>query len=397
MNKYLEGYLSSVPQSEYINIINFLQKYASKKFNMSEEEFENLIANLVDEHEPTTKAIKAKPDEKPKDTYNKFFSGISIDLLFLFKIIDALYNAIDSYSYLSASYFSDIKAELDKLDVKVRESKAKREYDSNTIIITENFKTTQSFEDYNESTKRLFCDRDDIENKFPLPLVNIVHNNTDDFITLSVKEEKDLLHNTEGKTIGTIEVIDYRGVPTDTYYGPSQAIDNSDTSYWDCTTYSIAPINTPMDDLESGGALIKFRVRLSNTNKISEISLTPFCIFPLNVCKIQIDNTDIISSLANPLNSSTETMTFNFYPISADEIEITLRQKNYLYDIINTNAKEDEANELWNAASNVEKLSYVNQETTPSEYKEENVYNKYMQRKEKEIDLWNKNYIKEKE
>ena len=120
MNKYLEGYLSSVPPSEYMNIINFLQKYVSKKFNISEEDFEDLISNLINEHEPTTKAIKTKPDEKPKDTYNKFFSGLSIDLLYLFKIIDALYNAIDSYSYLSASYFSDIKAELDKLDTKVK-------------------------------------------------------------------------------------------------------------------------------------------------------------------------------------------------------------------------------------------------------------------------------------
>lgn len=393
MNKYLEGYLSSIPTSEYANIIEFLQKYASKKLNISEEQFQILINSLTQDKQPTIKRIETKPDERPKDTYNQFFSGASIDLLYLFKVIDSLYSGLDSYSYLSSSYFSDIKTELDKLESKIKDSKSKREYSSNTIIVTENFKTTKSFEDYNNSTEYLFTDRDGS----PLVPVDIVHNNTDDMISLAVKKEIDLLHNTDGKTTGKIEVLDFRGVPADTYSGSKYAIDSSDNSYWDCTTYSVAPIDVLMDDLEAGGAYIKFKLMLSKANRISEISLSPFCAHPVDICKIIIDGQDIISNISNPISTSIETMTFNFEPMSADEIDIVIRQKNYIYDIVTTNAKRDEANELWNAISNMKKESFINEPISPLEYKEENIYNKYMQTKEKEISLWNKNYIKEKE
>lgn len=389
MNKYLEGYLSSIPPSEYENIIDFLQKYAESNLGISEEEFQSILDNLIKSQKPLTDSSEVYKDERPKDTYNRFFSKASIDLVYLFKIIDSLYDAIESYTYLSSSYFSDIKSELDKLQSKIKEFQTRESYSQNTIIVTEDFKTTESFEDFNDSTSYLFTDRDGIG----LKPVNIVHNNTDDMITLAVSNYKDLIHNENGKTTAKIEVLDYRGVPDDSYALSRYAIDSSDTTYWDLTTNSKKPINIPMDTLEPGGAYNKFKLKLPSINRISEISITPFGSYPVEISSIQIEGEDVIKQIDEPVNSSTETMTFNFNPITSDEIVIVIRQKNYVYDILNKNQKEAEAKRLWDIATNGEIESVYDKYKI--DYPEEEIYKEYMESKDKEIEIWNENFMRE--
>jgi hypothetical protein len=393
MNKYLQGYLSSIPPSEYNNIITYLEQNMANKVSMSEEELKYMLSELAKQKKPLTQSTETIPDEKPSDTYNRFYNLVSIDIAYLYEIINALYNSIDNYTYLSASYFSDIKSEMDKLESKIKEFKARRDYDNNTIVVTETFKNTESFEKYNSDTAYLFVDRDGTQ----LVPVDIIHNNTDDMITLHVNSVKDLLHNKSGKTIAMIKVLDYRGIPTDTYNTPEYAIDNSDVSYWECSVVSDEPINIPMDDLEPGGAYIKFKIYLTKVHKISEISITPFCIYPVEICKITIGDQEVLSTLTNPNNISESTMTFNIRPVTSDEIEIVMRQKNHTYDIIRTNSKIEEAEELWNSLINLKKESYVKSPDAETEYNDDTIYLKYMKEKETEITNWNKDYIREAE
>lgn len=389
MNKYLEGYLSSIPESEIRNIKNFLKQYAVEKLNLPESEFQQILDILLKEKVPATTVVNIDENEKPKNTYNKFFSKVSIDLVYLFKIIELLYEALESYTYLSSSYFSDIKNELDKLKIKIDNTRAKIEYDANTIIITENFNNTSSFEEYNPSTMYLFVDRDGVE----LEPADLIVNNDSTMISLSTAESKDLLHKENGKPIGAIEILDFRGVPKDTYFGPEYAIDNSEVTYWDCSILSKIPIKAPIDNLEPNGAYMKFKIILPKVHEITEISITPYCIYPVEVSKILIGNKDILSDISNPINSSVNTMTFNFPPVIADEITFIIRQKNYTEECFIANEKIEEAEELWNDILDIKKFSYIN---TPqdNEYKDNEKYVKYMSRKAKEIELWNESYLK---
>ena len=388
LKSYLQGYLASIPQIEYSNIISFLEKHMTTKLNLSEEEFKDIIKSLTENKTPATQRTLAYSDERPKDTYNRFFSNVSIDLVYLFKVINALNAALDSYSYLSSSYLADIKSELDKLEAKIIELKTKREYDNNTIVVSETFRNTESFESYNSTTSYLFADR----NGSQLELVDMVHKNTDDMITLKAKETVDMLHNANGKTIGIISVLDYRGVPIDTYSTKEKAIDNSETSYWDCTVISDNPISTTLDDYEEGGAYIKFSIKLAKTSRVSEISISPFCIYPVEISDIIIEGKSVINQNSN--NVSTETMTFNFHPITTDEVIIVMRQRNYVQDLVTTNDKIDEAIELLNLANDRTIESFVTSKADVSEYKDDNVYLKYANKKEQEIAEWNSRFIR---
>lgn len=391
MNTYLNGYLASIPKSERDKILYFLEKHMTDKLNINEEEFKLLMNQLENMQEITSKMVKAKQDEKPVNTYNQIYKNVYFDLVYLFKLVDALSSAIESYGYLSESYLSDIQSELNKLESRIIELKSKRENDNNTIVITETFKDTESFEKPDPENLYLFVDR----NGQQLPLVDMVHNNTHDMIALKVNNSEDLLHNKEGKTIASIEVLDFRGIPSDTYCLSKDAIDNSETTYWDCTTITGEPINIPMDELEAGGAYIKFKIRLAKAQKISEIAISPYCVYPVEIAKIIINNEDIINKISNPNNSSTETMTFGIEPISADEITIVLRQKNYIYEVLSSNKKNDEAQELLNRVLNIKKESYIENKDPASVYPDEELYNIYSSKYEKEITSWNNKFMRE--
>lgn len=386
MNNYLKGYLASIPKSEYDGMINFLKDNITDKLSISKEQFELLLDQIIQDRQPATSQRDARSSEKPSDTYNDFFGNVYIDLSCLFKVVNLLYNAIDGYTNLSSSYLSDIKGEIDKLEVLVKELQAREEYSSNAIVVTETFKNTEYFEAYNDSTSYLFCDR----SGEPLSVVDLVHNNTDDMIVLNVSKDVDLLHGKDGKPMGKLDVVDYRGVPVSTYATTSNAIDNSTMSYWDCSVFSDEPISVAMNGLEAGGAYIKFRIRLPAIYEITEIAITPYCIYPVEVCDIQVGGTSIMSTT----ETSTDTITVRTAKVASDEVVVVLRQKNYTHATDITNAKKEEAEELWNRLLDKPKESYVSEEPRKTET---DIYNHYMSRKENEVTIWNEDLIKQKE
>lgn len=387
MNKYLKGYLASIPRSEYESMIRFLKDNITDKLSLSEEQFQLILSQITEEHQPATEGRQAQYDEKPSDTYNDFFGNVYIDLNYLFKIIDLLYNAVDGFASLSSSYLSDIKAEIDKLEIMVKEIEAKESYGSNSVVVTETFKDTEMFEKYNDSTSYLFCDR----NGEILPVVDIVHYDTSDYIMLKATKDIDLIHASDGRPLGKIDIVDYRGVPTATYSIAENAIDNSPASFWDCSVISDEPIDIPMDSFEAGGAYIKFKVMLPAVYEITEIALTPYCIHPIEVCSIKIGDTPVLTIP----EISADTISVRSAKVASDEITFVLRQKNYTFTTEITNEKIDEAVELWNRVLNKTKQVYVDIDSNIST--ENELYRYYMDKKEKQVNMWNENIIKDRE
>jgi hypothetical protein len=386
MNNYLIGYLASIPKSEFNNMVSYLKDNITDKLNMSEQEFSNLLNQIIDNKTPATTSRAPRLDEKPSDTYNDFFSSTYIDLNYIFKVVNLLYGAVDGYANLSASYLTDIKSEVDKLEVMIGELEARKEYSSNAAIVTETFKNTEYFEDYNDSTSQLFCDR----GGEPLPVVNLVHNNTSNMAILNTVIDKDLLHGSDGKPRGKIEVLDYRGVPIDTYATTSNAIDNSAMSFWDASVLSEEPINIGFDSFDAGGAYIKFRINLPAVYEITEVAITPYCIYPVELCDVLVGDTSIL----NGKQSSVDTIVTRSVKVASDEITMILRQKNHTHSTETTNEKEDEARSLWNRVLNKASESYTTDEKLTTD---DELYEYFSSCREKEITAWNEDVIKQRE
>lgn len=380
MTDYLNGYLASIPKSEYDKIVTFLKDNIAEKLGMPEERFQTLLSRITTDKASVVSERVVSSIEKPSDTYNDFFSKVYIDLSYLFKVINLLYNAVEGYSDLSASYFSDIKGEIDKLQIMTEGLLAKENYSSNSTVRTETFGNTEYFETLDDSTGYLFCDRDGS----PLNAVGIVHNDTDSMITLGVVRSEDLLHGSDGKPKGRISLSDYRGVPVKTYSGPENAVDNSPSSYWDCSTVSPEPIMIGMSPFEGGGAYVKFKVLLPAVCDVTEVSITPYCIYPVEICDILVGDTRI---LYTP-ETTGDTATFRTPKVSSDEVTVIMRQKNYIHSTEVSNAKKEEAEELWI------RLFDKGKRPERNEFAE---YEKYSSLKEKEMDIWNKEYIRRRE
>jgi hypothetical protein len=118
-----------------------------------------------------------------------------------------------------------------------------------------------------------------------------------------------------------------------------------------------------MDNPQSGGAIMKFKIHLAKIKPISEISINPFCTFPMEVISIKINNYEVIGD-RKQTNASVDTMTFNFNEVNTDSIEITIRQKSYTYISEEKNDKYIMAESLFREALGETYFSYINSSAT---------------------------------
>jgi hypothetical protein len=377
MNKYLTGYLSSIPKFDYDRVVKFLQENIATKMGINSGEFETILNQINLQATPATKSIDIDYGARPSSTYNTFYSNAYVDLTYLYKIIGLLYDAIDSYSNLSSSYISDIKGEIDRLEILINDIEMKKQFSQNTIIVTETFSNVGSFEEYNDENAYLFTDRDGSN----LSIVEDVHNSSYSSICLKPKNIVDLIHGTDGSTKAKIQVIDYRGIPVSTFSTKENAIDNSGQSYWDCSVLSDETIRVPMAEYNATGAYIKFRLMLPKVYEITEIMLTPYCIHPVDICSISIGDKNILSAE----ESFIDTFVIRIPKMATDEIVFIMRQSNYIYEDIQVNGKVQEAEDLFNNIINEKYDSYVDSE---------DIVSKYINKHEEQVTQWNKAYIR---
>lgn len=105
--------------------------------------------------------------------------------------------------------------------------------------------------------------------------------------------------------------------------------------------------------LEPGGAYVKFTVTLNQPSPTSEVTISPFAPYPLEVVSIMYEE-DIETYhprkeliFKEKPTSSTSSMTFSFSPVIAKRFTIILRQKNYTKNTYLIRGKEIEKNALW--------------------------------------------------
>jgi hypothetical protein len=110
--------------------------------------------------------------------------------------------------------------------------------------------------------------------------------------------------------------------------------------------------------LEPGGAYVKYTVTLDQPKPMSEIAISPFSPYPLEIVSIMYEeDTETFHPKKELIldevkgNSDTKSFTFNFSPVTAKRLTIIMRQKNYTKNSYLIREQDSEKKDLWDKIS----------------------------------------------
>lgn len=327
MNSYLYGYLASVPEYDYNRLIGYLSEVIATA--LPEIDLEATLQTIISQGQALSRAKTFSAQERAQDSYNRVMARAGIDAIYLYKVVDLLYAALNNYSDLSTAYIDEINLEIDKIDSVLREMQLRETFTGNIRVFSEEFRNKSRIASP-LTNAGLYLDRNG--SALPLADISLMH------MTLpSAESDIDLLHGAEGDSRALVRIADYCGMPVQT--DPRAAIDTSPYTYWDTTVYAREPIRTHTDR-PVNGAMIRFNVYLPKIYEVSNIELTPFAIHPVDVRVT-------INSVTSNYNNVRDKLYVYQDKVATDMITIELVQENYERRVVEFNPKLEEAQMLW--------------------------------------------------
>lgn len=352
MRDYLQGYLDVIPQSEKTKIQDSLrsnQQIATQAIN--ENEFAKLISEIIASHEQFTEVVN-QPEKLDSRAYNQFFNNVQVDLDLMFTETDLIERALSSYERLYDGIISELSTEVKSLRERINTLRLVSKGENGLIVKSYDFATSAEMETDRNAYAHLFTDRDGS----PIQDVVVVKNDSESYLSLATLVNRDHIRDANGVTVASLEIKDYRGTPvTQNKYPIANAIDDSRDSYWGEIVLSDEPINTAIDEFEAGGAMVKFTVTLPRPEIVSQIALSPFSTYPLEIVSIKyeedIETYHVPKELIGTKTESTQTMTVQFPSIVARRFTFILRQKNQVKNTYLVNDSEISKADLWDKVS----------------------------------------------
>lgn len=355
MQDYLKGYLDVIPQGERQKVADILQLGGSSIYNLvSEEEFAKLIEQITEEHKQQTEFVQ-QGDSLSSALYNKFYSRLQVDMNVMYAETQLIEQALGSYDRLYDGMLADLSKEIKALKERIASLRLVAEGEDGLIVKTYDFRNNTDMETNREEFEYLFTDRDGSI----VTDCQIKRNTDESYLTLSTRTSTDRIRDNAGKTVASLEVKDVRGTPVSkNTYPISNAIDDSPDSYWAEVVLVDEPINVALDDVKAGGAIVKFTITLPRPEIISEITLSPFTTYPIEIASIMYEeDTETYhipqEILAKPVEN-TQTMTVQFPSIVAKRLTVVLRQKNYTKNSYLVREAELNKADLWDKIKNRE-------------------------------------------
>lgn len=345
--KYLEGYLSAIPDFEKKEIINELNKLFKKDNN-------NNTFSLINEYSLQTRNDLISFDKKPSDTYNDVFNPINEDIQVFNSIINSLSNNINVLDELIEALIEEINLDISNTEEIINNIKLKLNH--NQEVLEDKFYNTLKIESNDLATRYLYQDRDgSFLNKCSI-------NNQ-----VSLKEEKieDLLHKNNGETQAKILLKDYRGVINESDHIIEKAIDNNKYTYWDASAFTLNELTIPFKTINKKGHFLEIKILLPKHTIISELQISHISSFPITIHSIIGNNQEILST---PIEVNTDII-IPLNNIIDHELTIILNQPNYILKTITENEKEKEISELWNKTYNIKNYTIHNRKTFDYYYK----------------------------
>jgi hypothetical protein len=315
MQNYLSGYLSVLPLIQRKRIIELLSKNKDYKYGVvSNSEFNALMEQITNNHRQTSEYI-AQNEQLDSSRYNEYFGKVYTDLYFMFNEINLIDRAASNYHSLASAELSNLGKEVVDLNVQVENFKLVASGEDGLVVRTENFYDSIFEEDPEGVYADLFCDRDGTT----LPRASIILNNKKKVLSLSTKAVIDKVHNDSGLLNVSIQLLDQRGQGCDiTDNDINKALDGSDATYWLQIIDADDEINMQMYGVPGPGAMGKLAVTFNSPTMISEISLTPFGIYPLEIAAILYEkeieygvNSDIVPPTQKYIMAAPEVLKLN--------------------------------------------------------------------------------------
>jgi hypothetical protein len=372
MQNYLSGYLSVLPLIQRKRVVELLSRNEDYRYNIiSSAEFNALIEQITNEH---TQATQYTPqvEELSTELYNQFFGAAYTDLNFMFNEVNLIDRAITNYRSLAFSELSNLNKEVNDLYTQIENLKQVAVGEDGLIVRTETFQGAVFEEDPTGVYANLFCDRDGTE----LPKASVALNNKKRALGLRTKVVTDRVHNPNGLMDAEIELLDQRGQSVSIAgRGMGNSLDGSDETYWLQIVQADDEINMQMYGIKGPGAMSKLAVTFNSPVVVSEISVTPFTIYPLEVAAILYEteieygvNSDTVPPTQKYIMASNEllaanpsitplistdnyigsdTMVFSFPSTLIKRLILVLRQKNYRVKSNVSTEWEIEKENLW--------------------------------------------------
>jgi hypothetical protein len=295
----------------------------------------------------------------------------------MFNEVNLIDRAITNYRSLAFSELSNLNKEVNDLYAQIENLKQVSTGEDGLIVRTETFQGAVFEEDPDGVYADLFCDRDGTE----LPKASVALNNKKRALNLKTKNVIDRVHNSNGLLDAEVQLLDQRGQGADiTGRGMENILDGSDETYWLQIVQANDEIKMQMYGVQGPGAMSKLAITFNSPVMMSEISITPFTIYPVEISAILYEteieygvNSDTVPPtqkyiMASPdlLKSnpsittlitpdecvSSDTMVFSFPSTLIKRLILVVRQKNYRVKSNVSTEWEIEKETLWSAISN---------------------------------------------
>ncbi len=384
MSNYLNEFLLTLPQTQREKLMELLELKQREGYIKSETEFKMEVERLLKtlDKQNGQPIFKARPQSEKTNSadYNANLEEISFDLNTLFSASNQVDNLLNDNQRLSRSLLADIRKKIYALDSEVERQKLiMNNSDGFVEGVHEQMRAAQYTESNEDNLLILQKDRfgQYLNSKYKAEILS-------GSLQLSSYESADQLKNPYGRKLSTIQVLNRTGsVATNTSNPVDNAIDGSQETYWaeiiladDVIKQDISNLWTnDYKDYGTDGAICEIEISLNGITTVSEITLDPYCSYPLEIVAIHgYESTDQGGSSYKLVTPNHENiyqrsqkavgqMTFQFPSVDVSKLRILIRQENYIKENYLVNVDQQNNTELWNKIAGSMQLQQLGQES----------------------------------
>lgn len=367
--------LSSIKNDIINNVINDMVSYATSDIEKQilKEELKAKIKEKV-----VITEVDEGQDVINSSSINQTMNELYIDLLTAFGVLNNISQKLSRYNTTHLTYADFIKARINEINDNLEACNYSLTYNHIPSYRIERFRNSDRF----DKNKNLLRDRydqvipfkcyvnfDEKENHISLPIIRRDNSLRYDekVATASIKPYFQL-----GKGF-----VEFSSSETDV----SNAIDESNNTFWSETILSDAPLRVSFDEEKpnvlfiddnyyygiENGAVCDLEINFESLNTVNEISLNAYSKYPFNIVAIRYKTTDDedepLVEVVTPDNKDVtlrsvvtkNKISYRFPDIVCKKIYILLNQEHYIRDTYIYNPNDIYKNELWFNSKNIKR------------------------------------------
>jgi len=368
LGKFLNDFLLTLPEAQRKKLAELLEGKQKQGIIKSQTELQAEMERLIKDldrrnGEPTFQA-RHQSNQTNSESHNANMSEIEFDLMTLFEVSDQIDRLMADNQQLSRSMLAEIQKKIDVLDARIEQHKlVMSNTDGFTSGIYEQMKSPQ-YTETDENTL-LLLRKDRYGNSLPSDYQAEIVSGS---LQLSAIQTVDQLKNPYGTKLARIKVKNRLGkVATNQKHKIEYAIDGSQDTFWAEVILADEPLTHNINEIWShdyksvpgDGAICEIEITLNGVTPVSEITIDPYCSYPMEVVAIHgYETTEYggrVYTLASPNHEnpnqrskkSVDQIVFQFPAVEISKIRMLIRQENYVREHFLVNADETNNMELW--------------------------------------------------